>query len=142
MSFRGIAAFLVGAGLAATAAIAAPVISDAWFRAMPGNTPAGGYFTLTNSGGALVRLTGATSTACGSVMLHMTHKMGSMVHMMAVDHIDLPAKGRIAFQPGGYHLMCMDPKGLTPGTSVPVTLHFADGSHISATFAVKNATGQ
>jgi copper(I)-binding protein len=142
MPIRGIAALLLGAGLLTSTAIAAPIISDAWIRAMPGNSPAGGYFTLTNPGRGLVRLTGATSTACGSIMLHMTHKTGGLAHMMAVDHVDLPANGRIAFQPGGYHLMCMEPKGLTPGTGVPVTLGFADGSHVAATFAVKNATGK
>lgn len=142
MPLRGFAASVLAVGLAVSAAAAAPTVSNAWIRALPGNTPAGGYFTLANPGRGLVRLSGASSTACGSVMLHMTHKMGGMAHMMAVDFVDVPAGGRLEFKPGGYHLMCMEPKGLTPGTTVPVTLKFADGTEVAAVFAVKDATGK
>jgi copper(I)-binding protein len=124
-----------------SAAVAAPSVSNAWIRALPAHLPAGGYFTLANPGPKAVSLTGAQSAACGSLMLHMTHSMNGMEHMMAVDKIDIPAGGSFAFKPGGYHLMCMDPKGLVPGTNIAVTLKFADGSTVVTNFAVKTATG-
>jgi periplasmic copper chaperone A len=135
-----VAALLAGAGLA-FAAPAAPTVSNAWLRALPGNLPAGGYFTITNSGAAPIVLTGAASPACGSAMLHMTHQMDGVAHMMMVESVTVPAGGRIEFAPGGYHVMCMDPKNLKPGTSVPVTLHFADGATLTVPFAVRDATG-
>ena len=136
-----VAALLAGAGLAA-AATAAPVVSNAWLRAMPATIPAAGYFTLANSGTKPITLTGAASPACGSAMLHMTHKMDGMVHMMMVASVAVPAGGKIEFATGGYHVMCMDPKNLKPGTSVPVTLQFADGATLTVPFAVRGATGQ
>jgi copper(I)-binding protein len=63
--------------------------------------------------------------------------------MMDMPTIAVPAGSDLAFSPGGYHLMCMDPKpAMKPGATVPVTLHFADGAKASANFAVKNARGQ
>lgn len=132
---------LLSAGLTGSA-VAAPSISDAWFRAMPGALPAGGYFTIANPGPKPMTLVAAQSPACGSLMLHMTHTMSGMTHMMPVEKVEVPAGGSFEFKPGGYHLMCMEPKALKPGTSVPVTLKFADGSSVTATFAVKNATGK
>jgi copper(I)-binding protein len=132
---------LLSAGLAG-AAVAAPSVSNAWIRAMPGALPAGGYFTLANPGPKPVTLIAAQSPACGSLMLHMTHTMGGMTHMMPVDKVDVPAGGSFEFKPGSYHLMCMEPKALKPGTTVPVTLKFADGTSLTASFAVKNATGK
>lgn len=140
MTYRFVAALLLTAAFALPA-VAAPSVSGAWIRALPGNLPAGGYFTLANSGTKPITLTGAQSPACGSLMLHMTHTMNGMAHMMAVDSVDVPAGGTFAFKPGAYHLMCMEPKGLKPGTNVPVTLTFADGTHLTVPFAVKTATG-
>jgi len=106
---------------------------------MPGDSPAGGYFTLHNSGKTPLVLTGVSSPACGMAMLHKTAKMGGMVHMMMVDNVAVAAGGTLHFAPGGYHVMCMNPKGLKPGTNVPVTLQFADGGKLTAPFAVRSA---
>jgi copper(I)-binding protein len=141
MTRRLIALLLAGAGLAA-AACAAPTVSNAWLRALPGGIPAGGYFTLANSGTAPIDLTGAASPACASVMLHMTHQMGGVAHMMMIESVTVPAGGKVEFAPGGYHLMCMEPKNLKPGTHVPVTLQFAGGTALTVQFAVRDATGK
>ncbi len=122
--------------------MAAPVVSDAWIRAMPGSLPAGGYFTLTNPGSKPLQIVGVKSPACGSAMLHVTHIMGGRAHMMMVDKVDVPAGGKVEFKPGSYHIMCTDPKDLKPGTNVSVTLEFAGGASVTAPFAVKNATGK
>jgi len=135
------AALLAGAGLAA-AATAAPIVSNAWLRALPGTSPAAGYFTLANTGTTPITLTGAASPACGSAMLHMTHNMDGMVHMMMVASVVVPAGGKVEFAPGGYHVMCMEPKNLKPGTSVPVTLQFSGGATLTVPFAVRSATGR
>jgi copper(I)-binding protein len=117
-------------------------VSDAWIRAMPAGIPEGGYFTLHNASGKGVVLTGASSPACGSLMLHKSEMTGGMSSMHHVDEVDVPAGGSIAFAPGGYHLMCMQAtSAITPGAKVPVTLQFKDGSKLTAPFDVRNAAG-
>lgn len=123
------------------AAAASATVTGGWFRSLPGNVPAGGYFTVKNTSSRPLVLTGATSPACASLELHMTHNMGGMAHMMAVPSVEIAAGASFAFAPGGHHLMCMKPT-LKIGTSVPVTLKFANGESLTADFAVKNAKGE
>jgi len=118
-------------------------VSDAWFRALPGTLPAGGYFSLRNSGSAKAVLTGAESPACGMLMLHRSESKGGMAGMDMVNAVDVPAGGSLSFAPGSYHLMCTEPKPvLKPGGSVPVTLLFQGGGQLTARFDVRNATGR
>ena len=84
---------IVAIALLASSAQAAPIsITDSWFRALPSKLPAAGYFTLTNSGPSPIALKSAQSPACGTLMLHMTHNMGGMMHMMAVEQVEVPAR--------------------------------------------------
>ena len=118
-------------------------ISDAWIRALPSGLPAGGYFTLHNGGAKALTLTGASSAACGMLMLHKSDNTGGMMHMEDVTKVDVPAGGTVKFAPGGYHLMCMDPApSIKPGGKVNVTLSFSDGSSVGAAFAVRSASGR
>ena len=130
--------------LFATPALAANVeVSGAWFRALPAGLPAGGYFTLHNNADSEIALTGASSKACSTLMLHRSTNEGGMERMVMVKRVAVPAHGSIAFKPGSYHLMCMKPKPeMKPGGTVSVTLEFADGTKTSADFAVKSAAGK
>jgi copper(I)-binding protein len=130
--------------LFAMPALAANVTLDnPWFRALPGSLPAGGYFTLHNASQTAITLTGASSPGCGMLMLHKSDTMNGMASMEDVTSVPVPAGGFVAFAPGGYHLMCMNPTAaMKPGARVPVSLQFADGTRIVAAFAVKNAKGQ
>jgi len=130
--------------LAAAPACAADLeVGDAWIRALPAKLPAAGYFTLTNKGAKEVSLTGASSAACGMLMLHKSTQSGGMGSMEDVDSVAVPPGGTIKFAPGGYHLMCMDPTpAVKPGGKVSVELSFADGGKLSADFAVRNAQGK
>ena len=127
---------------AAPAGAADLAVSNAWFRALPGGLPAGGYFSLQNSGSAPLELTGAKSSACKTLMLHQSTENNGMSRMNDVRSLTVPAGGSITFAPGGYHLMCMNPTAaMTPGKSVPVSLLFSNGTQTEANFAVKNAAG-
>ena len=134
-------ALLCGAPIAAHAAQL--TIGNAWFRALPGGLPAGGYFVLRNVGGHEAVLTGARSPACGMLMLHKSTQESGMDRMEMVDSVAVPAKGDVRFAPGGLHLMCTEPgPEMTPGGRIAVTFEFADGTKLSASFRVKNARGQ
>lgn len=133
-------ALVISVGAASASEV---TVKDAWIRALPNRLPAGGYFTLHNSGKTPLTLTGAVSPACGMLMLHKSENMGGMMHMKDVHAIDVPAGGTLTFAPGGYHLMCMEPSPeVKPGATVKVTLHFGDGSRIEAPFAVRSAMGR
>jgi len=128
--------------LATTAAQAAPFdVSDAWFRSLPGKLPAGGYFTAQNNSGRDVAITGASSDACGMLMMHQSQNKGGMTGMDMVESVKVPAGGIVKFAPGGYHLMCEQPR-MKIGAKVPVLLHLSDGGTVAVGFAVKGATGK
>jgi len=129
--------------LAGPASAADVQVRNAWIRALPAKLPAAGYFEMTNAGKNEVALTGAESPLCGMLMLHKSSEQGGVGRMEEVSRVDIPAGGKIAFAPGGYHLMCMDPKpALKPGTTAPVTLRFSDGTKLAVTFSVRNAMGK
>ncbi len=130
--------------LAASAAGAGPVdVTDAWFRALPGGLPAGGYFTATNTTRSDIAITGAQAAACGMIMLHQSKSGGGMAGMQMVDKVTVPAGGSINFAPGGYHLMCTDPRPeMKPGAKVPVVLTLSNGTGVAVAFAVRDAKGK
>jgi copper(I)-binding protein len=125
-----------------TVAQAAPLdITGAWFRALPGKLPAGGYFTAQNNTRHDIAITGASSDGCGMLMIHQSSNKGGMSGMDMVEEVSVPAGGKIAFAPGGYHLMCEGPK-MKIGAKVPVLLNLSDGTAVAAAFTVKGATGK
>ncbi len=123
----------------ACAAAPAPVQArDAWIRWLPAGLPAGGYVRLHNLSSRAVDLVGASSPDYGQVMLHHSVMQGGTMRMLAVPRIVIPAGADFAFQPGGYHIMLMQPRhGIRPGDQVPVTLRFAGGSSLQVRFLVR-----
>lgn len=118
-------------------------LSKPWIRFIIPARPAGGYFVLKNSGAVARTLVGASSPGCGTLMLHKSETKSGADTMVMVPSVQVPAHGSLAFAPGGYHLMCMQPaKTLRPGSSVPVTLKFKDGASLTVAFPVRNAAGK
>ncbi|MDE2328771.1 MAG: copper chaperone PCu(A)C, partial [Rhodospirillales bacterium] len=87
------------------AASAAPAVTaqGGWFRYLLPQIPAGGFVTLTNAGDTAAVLTGASSPACGSAMLHRSLNRSGMDMMIDVNSITIPAHGTFRFAPGDYH---------------------------------------
>jgi hypothetical protein len=134
---------LFGALAAAQAAEPGLAISNPWMRTVVPTRPAAGYFTLTNDTAKPHALVGASSPACGMLMLHKSVHENGLERMVMVKTIPVAAHNAVTFAPGGYHLMCMSPShAVTPGSAVPVTLRFADGGTVTADFPVRSATGK
>jgi copper(I)-binding protein len=136
----------IPAAWAQTSADLGLVISKPWMRFIIPGRPAAGYFVLSNETDRERTLTGASSPACKSIMLHRSLHEDGMERMVMVDSVPIPAHGGAAFSPGGYHLMCMMPtdavrNAADAGASVPVTLVFADGAHLRVDFVVKGISG-
>jgi len=131
---------IVSANAAQTSQV---TLSDAWVRSMPAGIPAGGYFTIHNGTPRTLTLKGASSPACGMLMLHRSDEMSGMASMSDVSSIDISAGETVKFSPGGYHLMCMDPtSAIKPGKKIAVSLEFTDGSKVQTEFAVRAPNGK
>ncbi|MBV9045520.1 MAG: copper chaperone PCu(A)C [Alphaproteobacteria bacterium] len=124
------ALFFVQAG-SPTIAVMGP-----YLRFISPGVPAAGYFHMINNGlvPAAV-LTGASSDACSTLMMHKSTNVGGMMRMEMVDQLTIARGQRLVFEPGGYHLMCLSPKMKIGGT-VKVTFKFKDGSNVDAMFKV------
>jgi copper(I)-binding protein len=124
------------------AASAAPFdVTGGWFRKLPGKLPAAGYFTAQNNTRRDIAITGVRTDACGMVMMHKSSNKGGMSSMDMVDKVAVPPGGTVAFAPGGYHLMCDDPK-MKIGARVPVLLSLSNGSTVAVAFQVRGASGK
>ena len=124
------------------ASAAPPVtVSQPWFRYLLPNIPAGGYLTLDNHTPQTVHLTGASSSACGMLMLHKTVHENGVEKMVAVPEVTIPAHGSFSFHPGFYHIMCMKPH-MKVGETVPVTLTFDHTPPLTIDFPVYGAMGK
>ncbi len=127
----------------ATPAKGAVTVDDGWIRLLPAGLPAAGYFDLHNGDDKSISLTGASSPACGMLMLHRSKNAGGMMRMEEVASVEVAPRATLKFAPGGYHLMCMDPSpALKPGAHVAVTLIFSSGKKVTSQFAVRNAAGK
>jgi len=143
MMVRTIAAALL---LAAGTANAADTVSAsaAWIRVLPGSLPAGGYVVFRNTGDREVAIVDAESPAYGMAMIHRSSTETGMGRMEMVDRVAIPARGTVAFSPGGYHVMLEQPKHpVKPGEPVQVTFTLSDGKKLPVTFVARpaNANG-
>ncbi len=103
-------------------------VADAWVRlaAVPGR-PAAGYFELT----ARDRPVEVTAVAApgARVELHSMSMAGGVMRMDRLPSVRAVAGERVRFAPGGTHLMLFDvPAGVRPGSTLPLTFTFSDGS--------------
>ncbi len=145
MTFRSfVVAALLVAGTAHAADAPSVKASDGWLRVLPGTLPAGGYVNFENLSDRAVSIVGASSPDYADAMIHRSSTDGGMGRMEMVDSVPLPPKGKVAFSPGGYHVMLMDAKHpVKPGDKVVVTFALSDGEKLPVTLLARpaNATG-
>ena len=117
---------------------------DAWIpEAPPGATVMAGYLQLHNDGQAPRALVAAGSPRFQRVELHRSVHENGMARMRHEHRIELPAGGGVAIEPGGYHLMLMQPaQRLQHGERVPLTLEFDDGSRLQIEAEVRRVAGR
>lgn len=132
---------LLCCALAATSEPESLQAKDAWVRAAPpGVTMLAGYLTLRNTGKAPVRLTGVSSPDFARVELHRSVLKDGLARMRPVDSLVLPAGGEVRLEPGGYHLMLIQPaRALGPGDTVQLRLRFSDGTDLCVNARLRRA---
>jgi len=137
------AIFVCLAWLASGAWAAELEVSDAWIRLLPVGAPAGGYFTLRNDSNQPAVLVGVSSSDFGHVMMHKTVEEKGRSRMLHVDRVEVPARGKLAFTPGGYHLMLMQPRRkLAVGDRIAIALEFSGGRKLMAQFQLRGPAGK
>lgn len=103
---------------------------DGWIaEPPPGSLILAGYLTLQNPGTESRSLVGISSPQFSRVEVHRTVIVDGLARMEALPRIDIPVGGRLNMQPGGAHLMLIDPVArLERGERVKLHLEFDDGS--------------
>jgi hypothetical protein len=110
----------------------APVrIERAWVRAADSAGTTAAYFTLVNDGADSLHVTGVGGDVADAITLHETVREGGMVTMRETDRVDVAPHSRLAFAPGGRHVMLAGVRRrLTPGSNVNLALHTSSGAEL------------
>ncbi|MBJ7262710.1 MAG: copper chaperone PCu(A)C [Burkholderiaceae bacterium] len=115
-------------------------VRGCWVRNMPANLPSAAYFVIVNKRMFSIEVTGVSSPAYGSAMMHATEHTGGMARMVAADRVKVSGRDGFAFRPGGYHVMLeksVQPR--TVGEHVPLHFTLSDGHSLQADCVVKPA---
>ena len=100
-------------------------VSEAWIRALPGDLPAAGYARVANRGSSAVTLIGIETPDYATAMMHESRAERGMDRMLPLERLVIAPHASVAFAPGGYHIMLMQPqRALAVGARVMVTLRF------------------
>ena len=138
---RAFAAISLAALLAlpACARECAPALHDGWVRLLPVAMPmTAGFGRIENGCPAAVTIVGASSPAFGDVSLHETRVVDGVSRMRAMPELVVPANGSVTLEPGGLHLMLMQPRTpLQAGSTVEIVFELKDGGTLRGELLVR-----
>ena len=123
---------LAGALMLGACGQPAPLYVDqAWISAATSpDKPSAGYFVI-HGGEEAVQLQAVQTEVAQRVEMHDSVMQNGMMTMQPLNRVDVPAKGKVAFAPGGKHLMLF---GLNPGAvqmgKASLTFIFSNGDRI------------
>ncbi|MBF0137538.1 MAG: copper chaperone PCu(A)C [Magnetococcus sp. DMHC-1] len=141
--FMACCTLFAGEGISGESGLA---VQGAWVReAPPSMQITAAYMILRNTSDQPMTLVGVTTPDFSKVEIHETVHENDQARMQAMKELLIPAQGRIALQPNGYHLMLINPKRnapLRPGDSVNLILTFKDGKTLPVTATVQKGTSQ
>lgn len=148
---RAAKAFALAASVAFAAFTAAPAfaadclpkVEGAWIRMPPAGLPMmAGYARISNPCKGALAIVAAHSGAFADTSLHETRVEGGMSRMRATPALRLAPGGSAVLEPGGFHLMLMDPvKPLHAGDRVEVEFTLEDGRRFSVPFEARPIAG-
>lgn len=140
---KALGGLLLGWALGGGAAHADLALLDAWIQeSPPGSRILAGYLTLENSGDEDRSLVKVASPHFARVEIHRTVIADDVARMEAQSRLDVPAGARLEMQPGGYHLMLVEPvTRMESGMQVEVTLEFDDRSAVTHAVEVRSHHG-
>jgi copper(I)-binding protein len=109
--------------------------------ASPVSKTGAGFMTITNRGKAADRLLSVTTTAASRSDLHGTINQGGVMQMRAqAGGVPIPAGGKVAFAPGGLHVMFIGLKAaVPPGEVIKARLTFEKAGAVDVGFKAETA---
>ncbi len=125
--------------LSACASDCAPQVKDGWIRLTPGGTAMqAGFGRIENRCPMPATIVSASSAAYGRVELHESKVVDGISRMRAVPELRIAPDSGAVLQPGGLHLMLMQPKAtLKPGSRVAIEFRLKDGRTLLGEFEVR-----
>ena len=116
------------------------IIEGAYVRGLPpGTANTSAYMTIRNTSDQDMTLAGAESAIATSVMLHASIMQEGMMRMEHLAAAAIPAGGELVLKSGGTHLMLLNLQSMPmPGSMVPLTLRFGDGSQLELSVPVRS----
>ncbi len=118
-------------------------VRDGWIREAPPTVSGlAGYLVIENDSAEPRELIAAESAAFESIEMHRSTFEDGIARMSPQSSIPIPADGRVALEPGGYHLMMLAPvEQLRAGDQVRVLLTFDGGERLPAMLRIRRAAG-
>lgn len=116
------------------------VIHAPWIRQPPPSAQvAAGYLRIDNPGQDADRLLAIETDAAARVEIHKMEEVDGVMRMREVEGgLEVPAAGQVELEPGGYHLMLVQPReGLEAGQHVDATLVFEGAGRLDVEFEVR-----
>lgn len=123
-------------------------IEDLWVReAPPGVRIFAAYMTINNTAESSDTLLSVGSNCCAKVEIHQSIVKDGHAKMVERKSIHLPAETNVSFEPGGLHLMLIDPnrnfrKKMRDGNEVELTFNFSSNKSITLKAKIKKSTGE
>lgn len=119
-------------------------IKNPWIKlAPPGAGVNAGYMELYNSSAQALTISKMESSCCERLMLHGTLYEGDTVKMVHLDELVVKAGGRQQLQPGGVHIMLINPSPMLQlGDEVAINLQLANGQQQTVYFPVKASSNE
>lgn len=113
-------------------------VTDAWIRAAPpGAQMMAGYATLKNTGDAPLSLLTVQSDAFRVASLHETIVDNGVSKMRDMHRLNIAPGATVALQPGGKHLMLMQPRReIHTGDKIEMLFLLGDGTRLETYFDV------
>lgn len=116
-------------------------IEDAWARPTKAGMMSAAYFTMYNVGSVPDSLVQVSSNASKDVQIHLSYMNDGIMVMEEQPFVAIQASEQIPFQPGGYHIMIIQPTmDMEEGDSISLSLYFKSGMIIEETIQVGNPT--
>ncbi len=114
-------------------------VEDAWIREAPPTAMVlAGYMSIRNKSDQAHTVTKVASPDFAAVEIHGTVMAAGVARMVHKERLELPPRSTLRLEPGGLHLMLMQPnKPLLSGDDVTLELELDDGSRIVATVPVR-----
>jgi copper(I)-binding protein len=120
-------------------ALAELEINNAWIKNLPATVPVrAGYMSLYNPDSREISILSITSEKFASVQIHQTIEEDGIMRMEHVPVLKIGPGARLILEPGGFHLMMMQPQQETePGDEIEIWISFDDGSEQNLMMTVR-----